>query len=138
MLIKLMDIQQKKLEELAQQRIALNDKLYREQHHISQLQGYQKDLASGVGGVQILNMQNQQSMKTQIQNLIDSQQQQLALTEADLTRQNSLIRQQIGQLKGIETVAQRRQAKAELERELLEQFQNDELATQTFLRDRSL
>jgi len=74
MLIKLMGIQQKKLEELAQQRIALNDKLYREQHHISQLQGYQKDLTGGMGSAQILNMQNQQSMKTQIHNLIDFQQ----------------------------------------------------------------
>ncbi len=137
MLMKLIEMQQRNLEDLAQYRIKLNDKLSQEQSQMSQLKSYEKDL-TGVGAMtSSLNMQNQQTMKVQIQNMIGYQQQRLSLTQADLKRQNNLIRQQIGQLKGIETVAQRRQAKVELAKELAEQFQNDELAIQAFLRNRN-
>ncbi len=137
MLIKLIEIQQRNLDDLAQYRIKLNDKLFQEQSQMSQLQSYQKDLTNVSTMTHSLNMQNQETMKAQLKNMIDYQQQQLSLTEADLKRQNSMIQQQVAQLKSIETVAQRRQAKAELEKELFEQFQNDELATQAFLRNRN-
>lgn len=137
MLIKLIEIQQRNLDDLAQCRIKLNDKLFLEQRQMSQLQSYQKDLSGVSTMIHSLNMQNQQTMRSQVQNLIGYQQQRLSLTESDLKRQNKMIRQQIGQLKGIETVARRRQEKAEQAQELLEQFQNDELAIQAFLRNRS-
>lgn len=137
MLIKLIEIQQRNLDDLAQYRIKLNNKLFQEQDQMSQLQSYEKAL-TGVGTMtHSLNMQNQQTMKAQVQNLIGYQQQRLSLTESDLNRQNGLIRHQIVQLKSIETVARRRQEKAEQAQELLEQFQNDELAIQAFLRNRS-
>lgn len=137
MLTKLIEIQQRNLDDLAQYRVKLNNKLFQEKDQMSQLQSYEKALTGVSTMSHSLNMQNQQRMKAQVQNLIGYQQQRMSLTQSDLNRQNHLIRQQIVQLKSIETVARRRQEKAEQAQELLEQFQNDELAIQGFLRNRS-
>ena len=77
-----------------------------------------------------------QSMRNQVDGLIDNQQFEIDLHEADLLRQNTLISQKIGQVKGFESVLRRRESKAQLAQDIAEQFQNDELAIQVFLRNR--
>jgi len=136
MLNKLIVIEQKKLDELAMQRIQFNEQLQRKKYQVSQLAIYQQALTANSGDSQVLHLQNMQSMRNQLDGLIDNQQFEIDLHEADLLRQNTLISQKIGQVKGFETVIRRRESKAQLAQDIAEQFQNDELAIQVFFRHR--
>ncbi|MCJ8349452.1 flagellar FliJ family protein [Moritella sp.] len=136
MLNRLIGIEQKKLDELSAQRVQFHEQLQRKKYHISQLATYQQALTANSGDSQVLHLQNMQSMRNQVDGLIDNQQFEIDLHEADLLRQNTLISQKIGQVKGFETVLRRRESKAQLAQDIAEQFQNDELAIQVFLRNR--
>ena len=136
MLNRLIGIEQKKLDELSAQRVQFHEQLQRKKYHISQLATYQQALTANSGDSQVLHLLNMQSLRNQVDGLIDNQQFEIDLHEADLLRQNTLISQKIGQVKGFETVLRRRESKAQLAQDIAEQFQNDELAIQVFLRNR--
>ncbi|SQD78659.1 flagellar FliJ family protein [Moritella yayanosii] len=136
MLNRLIGIEQKKLDALSAQRVQFNEQLQRKKYQISQLATYQQALTANNGDSQVLHLQNMQSMRNQVDGLIDNQQFEIDLHEADLLRQNTLISQKIGQVKGFESVLRRRESKAQLAQDIAEQFQNDELAIQVFLRNR--
>lgn len=136
MLNKLIDIEQNKLDELAKQRVYFNEQLQHKKRHISQLASYQQVLTVNQNNKHALHLQNMHSMRSQVEGLIDKQQFEVDLHEADLLRQNELVSKKIGQIKGFETVVKKREIKTQLAQDISEQFQHDELAVQVFLRNK--
>jgi len=138
MLKKLIGIEQNNLDELAKQRVYFNEQLQHKKHHVAQLASYQQLLTVNQNNKQVLHLQNMQSMRNQVEGLIDKQQFEVDLHEADLFRQNELVSKKIGQIKGFETVVKKRESKTQLAQDIIEQFQHDELAVQIFLRNKGV
>ena len=137
MLNKYKDLQQGKLDELSLQRSHINDRLTGQQQQLSQLQQYQQNLTNVSSLTDALSLQNQHTMSKQVEKLVDFQQQQLSLTQVDLNRQNVLIKQQFCHYKGLESISRKKEAIAEQKSLQQEQFSNDEIATQAFLRQKN-
>lgn len=133
MLTKFQTIQQQQLAALGEQRNELNQQLSSGQHNLEQLHQYQQSLTMPGASFDVFTMTNRLSMQNQIVTMIDTVEQKIVLTQIDIARQGQLIKQQLGQIKGIDMVLDKRALAKLAEQELNEQTQQDELSVQSYL-----
>lgn len=134
MLKSFLKLQQRELDALGEERTHLRQQLQKEELRREQLRHLASSLQRPEGETLSLHWQNRSGMSQQIRKLEAHQQQQVALAQSDLARNESFLLRQFGKVKGLEqVVAQRVHEQQEAARKN-EQKQSDELAIQGFLR----
>ena len=136
MLPRFQEIQQQRLNTLGDARKTLNQKLLRAEHNLIQLHQYQQTLSTDnddTARIDNFSLQNQQSMKNQIGNMIGLARQERDSTRGELEQQTWLIKQQLCQIKSIDLVIDKRASRQAAEQDLQEQVQQDELAMQAYV-----
>lgn len=136
MLKSFLDLQQRELDSLGEERGQLRERLSREELRGERLGGLYDELSRQRGPAHPLHWQNRQGLRQQVQNLMHHQQQQTNLARLDLAHHEQQLLRQFGKVKGLQQVVAQREAEAEASRQSREQKQLDELALQAFIRRR--
>lgn len=129
-----LELQQRELTTLGEERGRLREQLQREERRVDSLAMLAQSLAGMPGPAHPLHWQNRQGMRQQIHRLQAHQQQQLALAHSDLQRHEQQLLRQFGKVKGLEQVVSQREAEGLARQRHSEQKQLDELAQQQFVR----
>lgn|GEM_PF-1308390 len=125
-----LDVQQRELEQLGQERGRLQQRLQQEQQRQQDLQACRDNLGRGVPLSNPLLLQNLAGMRQQLDRISAFQAQQTALAGVDLAYQEKLLRAQLGRVKGLEHVLQQRELQARALVQRREQKQSDEMTAQ--------
>ncbi len=133
MLSQYLNIQQQQLSELVQQRDELNHRLTQAEQQQQQLQQYQQSLQMPVYGGNGIGIANNIAMRKQVVIMLDTVEQQIALSQSELVRLGQLLQQQLAKIKGIERLKAKRDLAQYNQQELTEQAQMDDLASQAHL-----
>ncbi len=136
MLKSFLDLQQRELDSLGEERGQLRERLSREELRGERLGGLYDELSRQRGPAHPLHWQNRHGLRQQVQNLMHHQQQQTNLARLDLAHHEQQLLRQFGKVKGLQQVVAQREAEAEASRQSREQKQLDELALQAFIRRR--
>lgn len=124
--------QQQELQALGQERCRLQEHLAREQRRQTRLADCCEHLGMGMGmGMGMphaLMLQNLSGMRQQVGRLMQHQQTQAQLAQADLARHERLVQQQLGRVKRLEWQLAERERRQRQQRLRQEQRQQDELA----------
>lgn len=127
MLKSYLDVQQRELEQLGQERGRLQQRLQQEQQRQQDLEACRENLGKGLPMSNPLLMQNLAGMRQQLDKIGAFQAQQAALAGVDLAYQEKVLRAQLGKVKGLEHVLQQRELQVRVQVQRKEQKQSDEL-----------
>ena len=127
MLKSYLDVQQRELEQLGQERGRLQQRLAQEQKRQQDLEACRENLGRGLPMSNPLLLQNLAGMRQQLDKIGAFQAQQTALAGVDLAYQEKILRAQLGRVKGLEHVLQQRELQLRAQVLRREQKQSDEL-----------
>lgn len=136
MLERYLDIQQRKLEQVGQERSRVYQVWESEQQKLEQLQECLTGLLPNRDFHSSLQLLNKSGMQRQLQMLTEHQQHQVAMAEADVLHQDNLMRRQVGWTKGVEVVLDKRNQRQAYKAARQEQANLDELSCQAYLRQK--
>jgi len=122
-----LDVQQRELEQLGQERGRLQQRLQQEQQRQQDLDAVRGNLGKGLAMSNPLLLQNLAGMRQQLDKIGAFQAQQTALAGVDLAYQEKVLRAQLGKVKGLEHVLQQRELQLRAQVLRKEQKQSDEL-----------
>lgn len=127
MLKSYLDVQQRELEQLGQERGRLQQRLQQEQRRQQELEACRENLGKGLAMSNTLLLQNLAGMRQQLDRIGAFQAQQTALAGVDLAHQEKILRAQLGRVKGLEHVLQQREQQQRTQLARREQKQSDEM-----------
>ena len=135
MLKSYLKLQQRELDALGEERAHLRQLLQKEEHRRDQLHHLATSLPRPEQESLSLHWQNRSNMHQQLRKLEAHQQQQVALAQSDLARNEAFLLRQFGKVKGLEQVVSQRLHEQQEQARKSEQNQLDELALQGFVRE---
>lgn len=127
MLKSFLDVQQRELEQLGQERSRLQQRLQLEQRRQQDLDACRDNLGRGLAMSNSLSLQNLGGMRQQLDKIGAFQAQQTALAGVDLEYQEKILRAQLGKVKGLEHVLQQRELQRRAQEQRTEQKSSDEM-----------